>query len=119
MGMETKGKIDLSYLRDISAGDEELFHELIDMFISQVPEYQMQLQQELSLGEWEQLGRTAHKVKSALTMMGLNDLAMEMKVLEEQAKKGIETKSYPQSIKRFITETTEAIKELKEVKKNY
>ncbi len=117
--MEKNDKIDLSYLRDISGGDEELFFELIDMFISQVPEYQKQLQQELSLGEWEQLGRTAHKVKSALTMMGLNDLAAEMKLLEQQAKNGEDTKSYPQSIKRFINETTEAVKELKEVKKNY
>jgi len=119
MAMEKKRNINLSYLKDISAGDEELFHELIDMFISQVPEYQLQFQQELSLGEWEQLGRTAHKVKSALTMMGLYDLAAEMKMLEEQAKKGEETKSFPHSIERFINETTEAIKELKEMKKNY
>lgn len=117
--MGSNGAIDLSYLREISAEDNQLLKELIDMFIQQVPEYQTQLQKDFEQQKWEQLGRTAHKVKASLTMVGLNDLATQMKQLELQAKKGEQTELYKGYIDAFIQETTEAIKELKEVKKNY
>jgi len=50
--------------------------------------------------------------------MGLNELAVDLKQLENNAREGKDTESYPVIIEKFKRETADAVKELTIVAKN-
>ena len=71
--MDNKDKlINLSYLKEISNGNDEFIIELIDIFFEQIPEYQILLQDLYEKEDWLNIGKIAHKAKSSILMMGLN-----------------------------------------------
>lgn len=111
-------KTDLTYLKNMSAGNKELVIEMIQIFKSQVLEFVNDMNRLLDAKEYENLGRLAHKAKSSISIMGLNELALELKAFELKAKAGIDTDGYPQFIARFTSETSEAITELEDVAEN-
>ncbi|MBI9053404.1 MAG: Hpt domain-containing protein [Bacteroidales bacterium] len=107
----------LSYLEEISNGNKEFMLELIDMFFEQIPEYQQLLQELYDKKDWIQLGKTAHKAKSSILMMGIKDLAAMLKRLEENAKDGININEYSEIIAKFVSDSATAISELEEARK--
>jgi HPt (histidine-containing phosphotransfer) domain-containing protein len=111
-------KIDLTYLRNMSAGNKELVLEMIEIFKKQVTEFTEGMDTHYQKEEYELLGRLAHKAKSSISIMGLNDLALELKTFETLAKAGEQTEKYPSFIENFKRETSDALDELEEVTKN-
>ncbi len=116
--MESKKLVDLTYLYEISDGSDNLINDLFEMFFKQIPEYQ-----DLLIGFYEKrdfynLGRIAHKAKSAILMLGLKDLANELKKLEENAKEGKNFNEYQEIIAKFVRDSNIALEELKEIKNN-
>jgi HPt (histidine-containing phosphotransfer) domain-containing protein len=111
-------KTDLSYLKNMSAGNKELVLEMIDIFKVQVEEFVVEMTALNDKKEYEALGKLAHKAKSSISIMGLNNLAIELKTFENNAKAGIETDKYPAFIAKFREETEEAVEELNEVSNN-
>jgi HPt (histidine-containing phosphotransfer) domain-containing protein len=108
--------INMSYLDSISNGDKKFIQELIDLFFEQIPDYQSKL---ISLNEskdWNNLARIAHKAKSAIIMMGMNDLALELKKLEENAKEEKNIGDYQEIIVKFVNDTNSALAELRDIK---
>ena len=57
----------------------------------------------------------AHKVKSSVAIMGMDELADMLKTFELQAKEAKESQLYDSYISRFKTETEVAIKELEDI----
>ena len=110
--------IDLSYLREMSGGNQSLILEMIDIFKNQVKEFNEGLIAHYEKKEFEQLGKLAHKAKSSVSIMGLNNLASELKRLELMAKAGKNQAEYQQIINKFKLDTNEAVNELNEVTKN-
>jgi HPt (histidine-containing phosphotransfer) domain-containing protein len=111
-------KIDLTYLRNMSAGNKDLILEMIGIFKGQVVEFSDGMDKFYDDKEFEQLGRLAHKAKSSISIMGLNDLATELKSFENLAKAGEEVEKYPAFIENFKKETAIALEELDEVSRN-
>ncbi|MBN2213715.1 MAG: Hpt domain-containing protein [Bacteroidales bacterium] len=111
-------RVDLSYLREMSGGNQSLILEMIDIFKNQVKEFSEGLETHYEKKEFEKLGKLAHKAKSSVSIMGLNDLASDLKRLELSAKAGKEQEKYQSIINRFKLDTTEAVKELEEVTRN-
>ncbi|MBN2485586.1 MAG: Hpt domain-containing protein [Bacteroidales bacterium] len=111
-------KIDLTYLRDMSAGNKALVIEMIEIFKRQVVEFVEQMSALNDKQDYENLGKLAHKAKSSISIMGLNDLAKDLKTFENIAKAGVETEKYPIFIGRFRDETSDAVAELDEVLNN-
>lgn len=111
-------KTDLSYLQEMSGGNKELVIEMIDIFKSQVIEFARDMENHLQKKEFELLGKLAHKAKSSVSIMGLSNLAKDLKDLEILAKEGKDPETYPALVHRFKKETTEAIDELNVVQKN-
>ncbi len=109
--------INLSYLESISNGDNHFILELIDMFFEQVPEYQKRLQLLYQKKDWYNLGRTAHKARSAILMVGMENLASELKKLEENAKVEKNIHEYQEIITKFVDYSNIAIKELNQIRK--
>ena len=66
----------------------------------------------LASKNYTSLGLLAHKAKSSVAIMGMNELADMLKTFELQAREGKEPQLYESYIERFKNETEEAIKEL-------
>jgi HPt (histidine-containing phosphotransfer) domain-containing protein len=111
-------KIDLSYLREMSGGNKELVVEMISIFNSQVVEFGESMDQLLSSGQFESLGKLAHKAKSSVSILGLEDLAQQLKNLENSAREGKNIETYAAIVTAFKQETAEAVRELKLVTNN-
>ncbi len=76
------GVTDLTYIRKVSDGNEELVRELIDIFVSQVPEFYKQMQESLATKSWDTLGAVAHKARSSTASMGMQETAHALERLE-------------------------------------
>lgn len=109
--------INLDYLNEISDGNTDLIDDLIEMFFQQIPDYQKLLKDFYSKKDWFSLGRIAHKAKSAILMVGMHDLARELKKLEENAKEGKNIHEYQEIIAKFVRESDIALQELLSLKK--
>ena len=106
---------DLSYLESISDGSKELIKEMIDIFISQINEYTEEMYTLWKNKDWDELGKLAHKAKSSVAIMGMNELANELKTLEFLAKEEKEVEKYLEIINKFKTECNQAVTELKDL----
>jgi HPt (histidine-containing phosphotransfer) domain-containing protein len=102
----------LDYLRTITENDTESVRELIILFIEQVPEFIENLKKHLAEGQYAELGNEAHKAKSSVMIMGMDDLGHDMKTLQldTMAHTGVET--YAERVNRFEFQCLAAIDEL-------
>ncbi|HYX09916.1 MAG TPA: Hpt domain-containing protein [Bacteroidales bacterium] len=110
---------DLTYLETMSAGNEDLMKEMIDIFIEQVNELSTEMQHHMDENNWMALSKIAHKAKSSVAIMGMNNLAADLKQLELMAKDAKETNSYQDIVERFNTECGQAVEELKSLTNNH
>lgn len=106
------------YLDSISGGDPEMIREIVKMFKDQSFEIFNEMTLNLAKKNYQALGLLAHKAKSSVLIMGMNELAVMLKTLEIQAKEGKETELFESYIIRFKTETEAAAKELEELISN-
>ncbi len=113
--MESFKHINLEYLNEISDGSTDLVRDLISMFINQVPTFSEQLDRFYQNGDYISLGKLAHKIKSSVAMMGISELATDMKILENIAKDGKNIDNYPAYISKFKSISGEAIIELNNI----
>ena len=113
--MENFKHINLEYLNEMSDGSKDLKRDLISMFIKQVPVFSEQLDSYYKCGDYDSLGKLAHKIKSSVAMMGISELTTDMKTLEYIAKEGKEAEKYPVFISKFKAISNEAIIELNNI----
>jgi len=99
----------------MSGDDPKMIKEMISIFITQAEEYIAEMQQNLDEKNYLAIGKLAHKAKSSIKIMGMNDLGAELETLELLAKEEKEQESYPTFIDNFINQTQQAIAELKEI----
>lgn len=116
--MKNLKHINLKYLNEMSEGSDDLKRELINMFIKQVPIFNDQLDTLYKNGDFVSLGKLAHKIKSSVAMMGINELTVDMKALENLTKEGKDVDKYPGYIIKFKSISHEAIKELQTILTN-
>ena len=103
---------DLNYLRTMSGGDENFIREMVSIFKEQVLEYAEQMPILLETADYENLSKLAHKAKSSVAVMGMEQEADSLKELELLAKEGKDTDSYQAYIDKFIANCKIAIEEL-------
>jgi HPt (histidine-containing phosphotransfer) domain-containing protein len=110
--------INTEYLDSVSAGDNQIISELVDMFREQVVEIGNEMRSFLDAKDYYSLGLLAHKAKSSVLIMGMNDLGAMLKTFELQAKEGKESDKYESYISRFTHDTGKAVKELDDMINN-
>ena len=96
----------------VSSGDNELVKELVSMFRVQVAEIYSEMRTLLNEKNYLALGLLAHKAKSSVAIMGMEDLAEILKHFELQAKDGKDPEEYESYITRFGEDTKSALVEL-------
>ncbi len=79
--------INLSYLESIAEGDRDIIHQLVTIFLDQIPEFTEGFDKNFSEKNWRQIAAIAHKAKSSVLSMGMEDLGnQDLKNLELIAK---------------------------------
>lgn len=111
-------RTDITYLENMAAGNTDLMIEMIEIFSEQVNDIRNEMLNLHEKQDWFRLGKLAHKAKGTVSIVGMNDLAAELKAFELKAKEGLDTSSYYDFIQKFISETREAEKELNEIADN-
>lgn len=110
--------INTEYLDSVSAGDNDIIIEIVTIFREQAVEFQNEMKDLLASKDYYSLGLLAHKAKSSVLIMGMNDLGALLKTFELQAKEGKETDKYESYIVKFVNDTNEAVKELDDLISN-
>ena len=114
--MEKKPKhIKLEYLESMTGGSTDIVKEMIDIFIAQIPEMVEEMHTLYRNKDWKALGMLAHKAKSSVSIMGMDEVAEDLKKLEYLTKDLKEIESYRDFIDKFERECSAAITELKEI----
>jgi HPt (histidine-containing phosphotransfer) domain-containing protein len=103
---------DLKYLESIAEGDSEVIQEMKDIFIMQVPEFIENLNRYLKEGNYAELGKEAHKAKSSVVIMGMDELGKDLKALQLATIAGTNQDTYAQYVRKFELQCLAAIKEL-------
>ncbi len=104
--------IKTDYLEMVASGDNELVKELVIMFREQVTEMYSEMKTHLTNKDYQALGLLAHKAKTSVAIMGMDDLAEILKNFELQAKEGKDPQEYESYIDRFGDDTKSALVEL-------
>lgn len=84
--MTNKKVTDLSYLRDISTGDEQMVSEMIEVFLEGYRDALSEMRELNESQDWEELRAKAHKFKPNLAYMGIASGTEKILELEEHAK---------------------------------
>jgi HPt (histidine-containing phosphotransfer) domain-containing protein len=107
--------INTEYLDSVSGGDPDIICELVSLFREQVAEISEEMRLLFEAKNYKLLGLLAHKAKSSVSIMGMNDLAAMLKAFELQAREEKEPHLYESYIERFRMEANEAITELEDL----
>ncbi len=79
--------IDLSYLEGIAEGDKDIIKELVEIFLDQMPEFTEGFEESKNEKDWLKIAAIAHKAKSSVMSMGMEELGnVDLKNLELVAK---------------------------------
>ncbi len=108
----------LNYLQTITEGDTASQRELILLFIEQIPEFIENLKRHLAEEQFIELGKEAHKAKSSVMIMGMDNLGHDLKTLQLDTISGIRKETYAQHVNKFETECLAAIEELNQAMSN-
>lgn len=106
-------RVNVSYIEEVCGGDKEIIIEMVNIFIDQIPELAGEMESLYNEGKYFDLGLIAHKAKSSVAIMGMEELAGLLKDLEMKAKAELEKDLYKGYIDEFISQTSKAIEELR------
>jgi HPt (histidine-containing phosphotransfer) domain-containing protein len=110
--------IKMDYLNSVSDGNPEVIREIVIIFKDQASEIYNEMMRRFTEKNYVLLGLLAHKAKSSVAIMGMDDLALMLKMFELQAKEGREDELYESYITRFKADTDAAITELENLVNN-
>jgi HPt (histidine-containing phosphotransfer) domain-containing protein len=107
---------DLTYLKEVSKGNDDFMLEMIDLFLTKTPETLLILEAAINDMNWDQTGFYAHKLKATYAYMGMHDLKEILVKIEKNAKILSELESIPALFKKLKTRTQPAMQEINEYK---
>ena len=108
-------KIDLSYLQELSQGSKQFEKEMIELFIRQVPADLDLLENALTQNNYKNIQGFAHKIKSSLSIMMLEELREKFILIEKNGHEEHSTESSLNEIHSIKIRLTEVISLLKNV----
>jgi PAS domain S-box-containing protein len=81
-------KINLDYLKQLSAGNQKFYNEMIETFLNMTPQALDQMNQCFQKKEWEMLRSIAHRIKPSYGYVGLKDVQNTLTQIEKWNDKG-------------------------------
>lgn len=106
--------IDLSYLNEVSDGDQDFEIDLMNTFISQSPDLLDRLTLLLQKKKYQEMTPVAHKFKSTLTVFGIYSIYEKILKVEKDTRAEINLEGLPELLDEIKELTNEAIDALQE-----
>lgn len=106
-------ELDLTYLREISDGDQDFINDMIETFLEETPNDIEQMKVELNASNWLGLSKVAHKMKSSIKMFGFETLKNQVLFLEQSGKKNENIDVLPEKVNEFLKGLDDAMDELR------
>ena len=78
--------LDLTYLNTISEGDKEFINDILNTFLEEMPRDMKQMSNAIEINDIVLVGKMAHKVKTTLHLLGLEELRSLALKIEQTAK---------------------------------
>lgn len=103
----------LSKVYALSDNDPEFVNEILQLFISEVPEDVLQIKIGIKEKNFQQAYSYAHKIKPTLDLLGLNTAFEEVLQIEAWTKREGKRKEIKDSYKLVNMQVEKAIKEIK------
>jgi len=104
---------DLSMVQSVSGGDEGFIKKMVALFIETVPQNVQDLRKALQEENWDQVGKTAHKLKSTIDSMGIKSIRQEIRTVEANAKQKQSLQDIPSLVTTIESVIQECIGQLK------
>ena len=103
---------DLSIVQSVSGGDKAFIRKMILLFIETVPQNLAELNSALRSQNWEQLGKTAHKLKSTVDSMGIKSIHSDIRAVESNAKQQKNLQEIPAKVDKIVSVIDMCIEQL-------
>ncbi len=116
-GVDTK-VTDLQYLTETTGDDPELMAKMIEIMLRETPEEIKKMEELYSEKKWDRLRAVAHKFKSAVTYMGLNEMKEVVKDIQTNAQNHQNLKRIGDLIQQLKLVCTQALGELEQALKH-
>ncbi|QJP35657.1 Hpt domain-containing protein [Nonlabens sp. Ci31] len=91
----------LTDLRESFENDKNILGAILDIFMVEVPEDCLLLQQSINSGDYTTAGMQAHKVKSSYRTLGITKMATILQGIEDRAKNKKDMQDIPNLLHQF------------------
>ena len=112
MTVENSRLYDLSMVQSVSGGDEGFIRKMVALFIETVPQNVQDLKTAMQAENWEQVGKTAHKLKSTIDSMGIKSIRQEIRAVEANARQKEALQDIPALVANIDAVIRECIEQL-------
>lgn len=112
LSVNNQSVTDLSYLREVVMGDEEIIIKTTKAFLEDTPNVLNNMKEHFSKEEWDKLYKQAHKIKPNMEYMGMKQARELVLEIEEQAKSGDPSDNLGDKIKELNLICVKAHEEL-------
>jgi PAS domain S-box-containing protein len=106
----------LDYLKHVSGNNEEFIREMIQTFVTSLPQTTEEMTSAVSKQDWDTLSRLAHQIKPSFTLMGLDRLRDKVAQIEEYSRTRTELHALPDRVAEFMQYCHSAVEELSHVR---
>ena len=114
--MTNDSKLDLTYLKTISGGDDLFIVQLLDMFLISIPDEAKNLVSYYNQQDYLMMGKSAHKMKATLQMIGEQELAALVIKVEQAGKTGVGIEDLPNIVTELTSYLDDIIKKIEVAK---
>lgn len=112
--MDNQSVTDLSYLREIAMGDEEIIKDTTKAFLEDTPKSLDKLTDYYADQQWDKLYKEAHRIKPSLKYLGMSRASELIIEIEKQARSRQISDDLGSKIQEFKTICSKALDELPE-----
>ena len=95
---------DLTYLNQVFYGNESMVREIVQLFLHQSPELSRTMTRCVRQSRWQELHPLAHKLKSSVTMLGMEALTPLVLDIERISKFGHDPSALPGLVSKLTLE---------------
>ena len=78
--------VDLTYLEEVCSGDKNIIRKIIGQYIKTSPEMLQKVEEQFQTGDYASLAKTAHKLKSNIQILKIEQIEETIKKIEEIAR---------------------------------
>lgn len=108
--------IDLSYLKEISGGDNSFIKEMLELYVTTTAAEADLFSDLYQNNDLEGIGHLAHKMKAPIQMLGATDLFNAIRLLEKYGKDRSNLAEIPGLIDLVKQQISDSITEIEEIK---